>query len=97
MTTEATVVADIDSILAKLAADLDKVRAVADKVNTDLQGVEKNILVHLIPGLEPLITVVAEIAGGITTVIDALDDVADGLAANGGTVNPAKPVSAPTP
>jgi capsule polysaccharide export protein KpsE/RkpR len=80
MTTQATVVADIETVLTKLAADLDKVRSVSDKVNTEIQKVDSEFLVKVIPGLEPIATVVADISAGLASAIDALDTIADGLA-----------------
>jgi hypothetical protein len=81
MTTQSAVVADIETVLTKLAQDLDKVRAVSDKVNAEIQKVDSEFLVKVIPGLEPIATVVADIAGGLASAIDALDTIADGLAA----------------
>jgi len=80
MTTQAAVVADIETVLTKLADDLDKVRSVSDKVNTEIQKVDSEFLVKVIPGLEPIATVVADIAAGLASAIDALDTIADGLA-----------------
>jgi hypothetical protein len=83
---------DIDTVLVKLAATLDKVRGWSDKINADIQKVDQEFLVKVIPGLEPIATVVAEISTGLTAMVDALDTIADGLAANGKTVNPANPL-----
>jgi methyl-accepting chemotaxis protein len=80
MTTQAAVVQDIETVLTTLAAKLDKVRAVSDKVNAEIQKVDSEFLVKVIPGLEPIATVVADIAQGLDQAIDALDTIADGLA-----------------
>jgi hypothetical protein len=81
MTTQAAVVADVDAALVKIAASLDKVRDWTDKINTDIQKVDQEFLVKVIPGLEPIATVVAEISTALTACVDALDTIADGLAA----------------
>lgn len=82
MTTQAAVVEDIDAVIVKLAASLDKVRGWTDKISADIQKVDQEFLVKVIPGLEPIATVVAEITTAMTAVVDALDNIADGLAAS---------------
>jgi hypothetical protein len=78
--TETAVIADIDAILIKLKGDLDKVRAVADKVDNQIDAIDREFFVKVIPGLGPLATIVTELANGLDAIIDAMDDVADGLA-----------------
>jgi hypothetical protein len=80
MTTQAAVIADIDTILSRLKTDLDKVRAVSDSVDAKIDSIDKEFFLKVIPGLAPLATIVTEIANGLDAMIDALDTVADGLA-----------------
>jgi hypothetical protein len=92
MTTQSAVVQDIDEAFVKIAASLDKVRGWTDKINADIQKVDQEFLVKIIPGLEPIATVVAEISTALTACIDALDNIADGLAAvKSSTINPVAP------
>jgi len=88
MITESAAIQDIDSILVKLKTDLDKVRVVADKVDKQIQSVGNEFFVKIVPGLEPLAQVGLNIASGLDAMIDALDDVADGLASVSSVVPP---------
>jgi hypothetical protein len=89
MTTQSAVVSDVDAALVKIAASLDKVRGWTDKINADIQNVDHEFLVKVIPGLEPIATVVAEISTALTAAVDALDSIADGLA----SLKPAAPTA----
>lgn len=82
MITPNEAVQDIDAVLVKLAANLDKIRGWSDRINADIQKVDQEFLIKVIPGLGPIATVVAEISTSLTAMVDALDNIADGLAAN---------------
>lgn len=90
-TVETAVVADIDSILVKSAAALDKARSFVDGIDAKVQAFGKEKLVTLaeeLTGTGPLAAIVLEIANGLDSFVDALATIADGVAANAGKTLP---------
>jgi uncharacterized protein YoxC len=81
-TIEATAVKDVDSVLTQLATDLDKVRAFTDKINASVQKLQGDFVIKVaekFPEVQPVVTLIVDITQGFDALIDALDDVSDGL------------------
>jgi hypothetical protein len=93
--TEAAVVKDIDSILVTATAAIDKARTFTDAADIKIQAFGKEKLVALaeeLTGTGPLAAIVLQLANALDSVVDAVDALADGVAANGKTMVPANPL-----